>query len=127
MKALIRYFANLSLARIILWCYLIWYLVVLVNYFDASPRLWLTSVGLGAIVGTALYLSSTGLGNKLSKWQIARLFMMPFFVSSFAALVKDRGFILVFSPNPGELLQSFGFCALFCIAVKMAKKNWAKK
>jgi len=126
-NALTRYLANLNITRIVLWCYLIWYLVALVNYFDGSLRLWLTSVGLGVIVGTALYLSSTAQGNKLGAWQIIRLYLMPFFVSSFAALVKDQGFFLVFSPNPGELLQSVGFCGLFCLGVKFAKKATAKK
>ena len=46
-----RYLAGLSTGRLILWCYLIWYLVVLVRYFDASLRLWLTSLGLSIIIG----------------------------------------------------------------------------
>jgi len=118
---LARYFANLTTGRIILWCYLIWYLVVLVRYFDPSLRLWLTSLGLAVIVGTALYISSTAHGNKLQPWQIARLFMMPFFVSSFAALVKGKGFTLVFSPNPLEILLALGICALFCVTVWLLK------
>jgi hypothetical protein len=125
MKAPAKYFANLTLGRTILWCYLIWYLVVLVRYFDRSPRLWLTSLGLSAIVGTALYISSTAQGNKLGRWQIIRLFLMPFFVSSFAALVKGRGFVLIFSPDPREILLALGLCAAFCAAIwtlKAAKK-----
>jgi hypothetical protein len=122
MKAAAKYFSNLTLGRTILWCYLIWYLVVLVRYFDCSPRLWLTSLGLAAIVGTALYISSTAQGNKLGRWQIIRLFMMPFFVSSFAALVKGRGFVLVFSPEPREILLALGLCAVFCVAVWVLKR-----
>jgi len=121
MKSLVRYFANLTTGRIILWCYLIWYLVVLFNYFDPSVRIWLTSVGLAAIVGTALYISSTAQGNKLGGWQIARLYMMPFFVSSFSALVKGRGFVLIFSPHPAEIFIAIGLCAAFCFAVWLLK------
>jgi len=121
MKSLFSYFANLTTGRVILWCYLIWYLVVLVHYFDPSLRVWLTSVGLAVIVGTALYISSTSQGNRLGGWQIARLYMMPFFVSSFSALVKGQGFILVFSPKPMEILIALGLCAAFCLAV------WALK
>jgi hypothetical protein len=123
---LARYFANLTTGRIILWCYLIWYLVVLARYFDPSLRIWLTSVGLAGIVGTGLYISSTAHGNKLACWQIVRLYLMPFFVSSFSALVKGRQFILIFSPNPKEILLALGLCALFCGAVfvlKTARKN----
>jgi hypothetical protein len=120
------YLRNLSRGRIILWCYLIWYLVVLFHYFDPSPRIWLTSVGLAGIIGTALYISSTAHGNKLASWQIIRLYLMPFFVSSFSALVKERGFILVFSPKLGEIVLALGLCALFCLlvwAMKMAGKK----
>jgi peptidoglycan/LPS O-acetylase OafA/YrhL len=122
MKALAGYFANLTLGRRELWCYLIWYLVVLVHYFDPSPRLWLTSLGLAAIIGTALYISSTTHSNKIARWQIIRLLMMPFFVSSFAALVKWRGFVLVFSPDPREVLLALGLCALFCATVWILKR-----
>jgi hypothetical protein len=121
MKSLARYFANLTTGRLILWCYLIWYLVVLAHYFDPSPRIWLTSLGLSAIIGTALYISSTANGNKLECWQIIRLYLMPFFVSSFSALVKGRGFILVFSPEPKEIGLSVGLCAVFCATVWILK------
>jgi hypothetical protein len=117
MKSLFAYLANLTTGRVILWCYLIWYLVVLVRYFDPSPRIWLTSFGLAGIIGTALYISSTAQGNKLGRWQIARLFMMPFFVSSFSALVKGKQFILVFSPKPAEILLALGLCAAVSLAV----------
>jgi hypothetical protein len=126
MKPLLNYLRNLTTGRIILWCYLIWYLVVLVHYFDASPLIWLTSFGLAAIIGTALYISSTAHGNQLRAWQIARLFMMPFFVSSFSALVKGRGFILVFSPKPAEILLALGLCAAFCLAVWGVKATQKK-
>jgi len=126
MNPLARYFVNLTTGRIVLWCYLIWYLVVLFHYWDPSARIWLTSFGLSGIIGTALYISSTAQGNKLGGWQIARLFMMPFCVSSFAALVKGKQFILVFSPKPAEILLALGLCAAFCLAVwglKMARKK----
>src|SRR5882724_7736046 len=121
MNSLVTYLRNLSTGRIILWCYLIWYLVVLFHYFDKSPLIWMTSVGLVAIVGTAVYISSTAHGNKLGAWQIIRLFLMPFFVSSFSALVKGQGFILIFSPKPAEILLALGLCALFCLAVWVLK------
>jgi len=127
MKALTNYLRNLSSGRMILWCYLIWYLVVLVRYFDPSPRIWLTSLGLAGIIGTALYISSTAAGNKLQPWQITRLFMMPFFVSSFSALVKGKQFVLIFSPNPKEIMLAIGLCVLFAAVVwgvkRMGKRN----
>ena len=120
-----RYLATLSTGRLILWCYFIWYSVVLVRYFDPSARLWLTSLGLSLILGVALYLSTAGSGTtkvKLDRWQIFRLFLMPFCVSSFAALVKGKGFILIFSPRPEEILLAVALCAALCCVVFVLKK-----
>lgn len=122
---MIRYLVNLTTGRLILWCYLIWYLVVLVRYFDAGPLLWLTSLGISAIIGVALVISTTSSSKgttKLEGWQTFRLFLMPFCVSSFAALVKGRGFILIFSPRLPENLLAFGLCLVFCAVVMVVKR-----
>jgi len=121
-----RYLATLSTGRLILWCYFIWYLVVLVKYRDYSPRLWLTSLGLSAIIGFALYLSTVGSGTtkvRLDRWQLFRLFLMPFCVSSFAALVKDKGFILIFSPRIEETVLAIILCTVLCLTVLALKKS----
>ena len=120
-----RYLSNLSIGRLILWCYFLWYLVVLVRYFDPSPRLWLTSLGLSGIIGFALYLSTTAGTNqvKLQFWPTFRLFLMPFCVSSFAALVKGHGFVLIFSPEPVETMAALGLCALLCGLVAVLKNR----
>jgi hypothetical protein len=120
-----RYLRDLNRGRLILWCYLIWYLVVLIRYFDTSPRLWLTSLGLSAIIGIALYLSATAgaTKSKLDRWTIFRLFLMPFCVSSFSALVKGKGFVLVFSPNLFENLSAVALCVVFCGIVYALKRS----
>lgn len=123
---LIRYLSNLSKARLILWCYFIWYLVVLVRYFELNARLWLTSLGLSLIIGTALFISTVTAGAtrvKLERWQVIRLFLMPFCVSSFSALVKGNGFVLIFSPKPTELLTATGICSLLCGTVALLKRR----
>src|SRR5436190_1728035 len=122
---LIRYLVNLSKGRLVLWCYFIWYCVVLVRYFDPSLRLWLTSLGLSLIIGFALFISTTAAGNQkinLEFWQVFRLFLMPFCVSSFAALVKGRGFFLIFSPQPGEIVLALGLCAALCAVVLILRR-----
>jgi hypothetical protein len=125
---LLRYLANLNKGRLILWCYFIWYMVVLVRYFDPNPRLWLTSLGLALIIGMALYISTTSTGSgklKLDRWQTFRLFLMPFCVSSFSALVKGRGFILIFSPDPNEIILAIVLCLLLCATVAVLK--WMRR
>ena len=124
---LFQYLANLSTGRLTLWCYFIWYCVVLVRYFDPSPRLWLTSLGLSLIIGWALYLSTTATDKnqvRLDFWKTLRLFLMPFFVSSFAAMAKGKGFILIFSPRPGEILIAAACCfVLCCVALFLKRMN----
>jgi hypothetical protein len=125
----LRYLAHLTAGRLLLWCYFLWYLVVLVRYFDRDPRLWLTSFGMSLIIGVALYVSTTSASTvhgPLGFWPTARLFMMPFCVSSFAALVKGRGFYLVFSPSPRDLEWGFGLCAAFCAATAAARALGAR-
>ncbi len=121
---LFRYLRQLDAPRLILWCYAIWYAVVLVRYFDPSPTLWLTSLGLSGIIGFALLLSTrAAIGRTpLGGWGLFRLFLMPFCVSSFAALVKGRGFFLIFSPRLAENLLALALCAGFCAFVGCLKR-----
>jgi len=126
MHRAVAYFATLSLGRTILWCYLIWYAVNVGAHFDASLRLWLTSCGLAVIIGVALVIStrssSTGT-TALDGWQVFRLFLMPFCVSSFAALVKDAGYVLVFPPTAAENLVGFGAVAAFVSVVTFLRSH----
>lgn len=119
----LRYLANLTPGRTALWCYLIWYLVTVATHFDPSPRIWLSSVGISAIVGVALLLSVAGDGSSDSgKWQKFRLFLMPFCVSSFSALIKDQGYILIFPPQMRDLTVSVILCAAFALMVFALKR-----
>jgi hypothetical protein len=126
MAALLRYLANLTTGRVILWCYAIWYIVNVATHFDPRPRLWLTSIGLSAIVGMALLLStraSSRGATELDRWQVFRLFLMPFCVSSFAALVKDAGYVLIFPPTWKENLIGLGLIAVFVGLVMVLMKS----
>lgn len=122
---LVRYLAALTMPRLVLWCYLIWYGFVLERYFDPSPRLWLSSLGIAGIIGSGLYLSTAHGGRtrtRLEPWQIARLYMMPFCVSSFAALIKGRGFVLVFDPSWAANAVAGAGCAAFVAAALLARR-----
>lgn len=121
-----KYFASLSAGRTVLWCYLIWYVFFAARYFDPSPNLWLTSLGISGVIGIALFLSTNGANSQLDRWQVFRLFLMPFCVSSFSALVKGRGFFLVCSPRVQENLIALGLCGAFCAFVaglKIARRG----
>ena len=119
---MIAYLANLSVGRQVLWCYLCWYLVMAVSHFDPSPRLWLTAAGISAIMGVALFLAFTPPGAKPDRWHVMRLFLIPFCVASFSALVKDRGFIIVFSPSLVEDAIAIGLCLAFLAACALARR-----
>ncbi len=121
---MINYFANLSRGKTILWCYLIWYLVVLGFYFDPEIRIWLNSAGISAVIGFALILSVSGKdGSKLDGWQVFRLFAMPFCVSSFSSLIKGRGFVFIVPPKPAEQWVAVGACLVFVLLVAAVKKT----
>lgn len=119
------YLAGLSRGRFVLWCYFIWWIVVLIRYFDPDPQIWLTSFGLSVIIGTALYINTTASGTarvRLEPWPVFRLFLTPFCVSSFASLVKGRGFVLIFSPRWQEMAIALGACAALGALVLAARR-----
>ena len=109
---ILRYLAHLSPSRRVLWCYLIWYLTMLAYHFEPAPKLWINSLGISALIGSGLLLSVAA-PVRLRSWQTFRLYLMPFCVSSFAALITDRGFILVLSPAWRENATAIGACLAF--------------
>jgi hypothetical protein len=119
----VRYLANLSPGRIVLWCFLIWYTATIVHHFDPTPGIWLNALGISAIIGVALYLSVREPGKPPpDRWTTLRLFLMPFCVSSFSQLIKGKGFVLVFPPDVHEIAVSLAACALFVLAVMTIKR-----
>ncbi|MDB6006169.1 MAG: hypothetical protein JWR15_3156 [Prosthecobacter sp.] len=122
---LLRYLQHLSPSRTILWCYFIWWAVSITHHFEGTPRIWLTSLGLSGIIGAALILStrpSSGTIAKTDPWVLFRFFLMPFCVSSFAALVKDAGYVLVFPPSLKENAIGISLIAAFLLTVQSIKK-----
>jgi hypothetical protein len=119
----VRYLAGLSGAKITLWCFFIWYLDTVLHHFDPAPSIWLNALGISGIIGFALYLSVREPGKPPpERWTVFRLFMMPFCVSSFSALIKGQGFVLVFPPDLHELGASLGACAAFVGLVVTLKR-----
>ena len=118
-----RYLAQLSAGRIVLWCFLIWYVATVFHHFDPAPAIWLNALGISAIIGVALYLSVRVPGKAPpDRWTTLRLFIMPFCVSSFSQLIKGRGFVLVFPPDWREIAISLAACAVFLGAVLLIKR-----
>ncbi|APZ44737.1 hypothetical protein BW247_14535 [Acidihalobacter ferrooxydans] len=119
---MLDYFRNLSKGRIVLWCYLIWYVVMVGFYFDPTPEIWFNAVGISAVVGVALLLSVAGPNtSRPDRWQIFRLFMMPFAVSSFSSLIKGRGFLLIVPPQTFATVVGASACAAFVAFVVTLK------
>lgn len=120
---MIRYLANLTTGKIVLWCFLIWYLATVFHYFDPAPAIWLNALGISAIIGVALYLSVREPGKPPpDRWTVLRLFLMPFCVSSFSQLIKDENFVLVFPPEPRQIGVSIAACAAFVLAVATIRR-----
>jgi hypothetical protein len=124
----LAYLRGLSRGRMVLWCYLLWYLVTVANHFDATPAIWLNSLGISAVIGLALRLSVVGAdATKPDRWQTFRLFMMPFGVSSFSSLIKGHGFVLIVPPSLIEQIESIGACAVFVLLVAVVKSFSAEE
>lgn len=118
-----KYLARLSGGKIALWCFFIWYLATVIHHFDPAPSIWLNALGISAIIGVALYLSVREPGKPPpDRWTVVRLFMMPFCVSSFSALIKGKGFVLVFPPDLHEAGISLAACVVFVIVVLGVKR-----
>ena len=119
MTNFIDYWSKISHQKLMLWCYLIWWANTVLTHFDSSITLWTNSLGISLVIGTALVCSVSSASN--DRWQIFRLFWMPFAVSSFAALIKDKGYWVIFSPVPYENVRALSLCILLCIAVTLLK------
>lgn len=119
---LVRHFARLPVGLVILWCFLIWYLVMIVLHFEASPRLWLNALGMSVIMGTILRLSLPHDGSAGREfWRMFRLYAIPFCVSSFSALVRDGGFYAIISPELRDNLVGTAGCLLFLGWIALAR------
>lgn len=121
MKWLIQYFYEIKLDKTLLWCYLIWYVTVVCFHFDPSVKIWINSIGISAVIGTGLMLSVSSSKGERYRWQAFRLYLMQFCVSSFSALIKDRGFIIFLSPNIKETIVSVSCCVLFILVILAVK------
>lgn len=122
MKWLIQYLYEIKLDKTILWCYLIWYVTVVFFHFDPSVKIWINSIGISAVIGTGLMLSVSSSKGERDRWQALRLYLMPFCVSSFSALIKERGFIIFISPNIKETIVSVSGCVLFISVILVVKR-----
>jgi len=122
MKWLIQYLYEIKLDKAILWCYLIWYVTVVCFHFDPSVKIWINSIGISAVIGTGLMLSVSSSKGERDRWQAFRLYLMPFCVSSFSALIKEQGFILFISPNIKETIVSVSCCVLFILVILVVKR-----
>ncbi len=117
----LRYLGFLRWPKVILWCYLCWYVGMVSRHFDPAPRLWLTSLGISGLIGLALILSTATTGSTLDGWTRFRLFLMPFCVSSYSALIKDQGFVLLFSPAWADNFFCLALCAGFVTAQRLIR------
>ena len=118
-----RYFATLPAGKVVLWCFLLWYLSTVLQHFDPTPGIWLNALGISAIIGVALYLSVREPGKPPpDRWTTLRLFLMPFCVSSFSQLIKGKGFVLVFPPDLHENAITLVACAVFVLVVAGVKR-----
>jgi hypothetical protein len=122
---MLHYLRHLAAAKQVLWCYLIWWVVMVTFHFDPAISIWTTSLGISVVIGIGLILSVSGNG-KPDFWTTMRLFLMPFCVSSFSALVKGKGFVLIFSPVWRENFIALASCAAFLLLCRVMQRAGLK-
>ncbi len=120
--AISRYFAKLPLSKLVLWCYLAWYVVIIAFYFDPSPVIWLTALGMSALIGIALIFATKVPEQAMDRWTMFRLFLFPFCVSSYSAQIKGKGFVLIFPTQPRPLLGGAVACVALVIFQRLCRR-----
>jgi len=121
------YLYQLRVDKLLLWFYLIWYLTISTIYFSSDVMIWLTAAGLALIVGFALLLNNTGWPinfSTINRWQIMRFFLIPFCVSSYSILIRDKGCILIFPPDLKTNVIALSTMGCFFIFVLLTKKYY---
>ena len=125
--SVIRYFARLGGPKLALWCYLAWYVTVSACYLDPSPVIWLTALGMSVLIGIALIFATKVPGQPLDRWTVFRLFLFPFCVSSYSALIKGKGFFLVFPTETRSLLAGIAACGAMLVFHAACRRVMAGK
>ena len=120
-----RYLGGLTNGMKILWCYLIWYVYFVSRYFVPDLDLWQRSLGIALLVGFVLninaFCSIRGILNAPKKAAVFRFFIIPFCVSSFPVVIKDKGFFLFLSPSLKENLTALTLCVIFLSIAWLSK------
>ena len=119
--AIVRYFAKVPAPKLVLWCYLAWYFTIAACYFDPSPVVWLTALGMSGLIGIALIFATKVPGQAMDRWTMFRLFLFPFCVSSYSALIKGKGFFLIFPTEARPLLGGVAACAVVVIFQRLCR------
>lgn len=97
---------------------------MVVSYFRPDPRLWATSLGIGLIVGCALMLCTGPITLDRFRnrfWESLRLYICPFMVSSFSALIADQNFVLIFSSEWQNNSTAIAAVVAFLLLPKIIK------
>lgn len=119
--AIVRYFGKLRAPKLVLWCYLAWYFTITAFYFDPSPVIWLTAMGMSGLIGIALIFATKVPRQPMDCWTKFRLFLFPFCVSSYSALIKGKGFFLIFPTETRPLLGGVVACAVVVIFQRLCR------
>jgi hypothetical protein len=120
---MISYFASLRGPKLVLWCYLAWYLAMVAFFFDPSPVIWLTALGMSVLIGIALIFATKVPGRALDRWTIFRLFLFPFCVSSYSTLIQGKGFFLIFPTESRPLLGGAVACAGVVVFHRLCRRS----
>ena len=96
--------------------YFIWYVYIVVIHFDSTFEIWSNALVIALVVGVALN-ANAGHSDHRDNWaKTARFFVIPFCVSSYAALIKDAGFFFIFPTDVMEVITGLAICSVAVVA-----------
>jgi len=122
----VAYLAGLDSARMFLWSGLIWYLTMSLRHPPVSAVTWLQSAGIAFVVGAILLANTSesgGAPRPRKFWPTARLFIIPFCVSSFSMTMHASGLVLIFSREMRDNLWGLAAVSSFLLLCRAARLN----
>jgi hypothetical protein len=120
----LKYLAKLSTGKIVLWCYLIWYLVTARCAFRGVARTVAQFIGNERNSWPRLTVEHSNSAPYTVK-PLADVSPISYAILRFELFRshKRQGYILVLPSRPLELLSSFLLCAIFVLFVLLLKRT----
>jgi hypothetical protein len=106
--------------------FFVWWLCMVIFFFDPAWPLWVNTLVITAFVGTALNVNAFTSSQephllafaRNQPWLVARFFLIPFCVSSYGGIADSAHFVAAF-PSTHAVSAAVGICVAVFVALLM--------